>query len=569
MKQSKLLIPTLREVPSEAETQSHQLLVRAGYIRQIANGVYAYLPLAYRVINKITQIVQQKLETLDAVEMQMPNLLPLDYWPDDACRNASAATLFSVKDQTNREYILAPTHEKAFIELVKNEVKSYKKLPMSLFQIQMKYRDKSKTKHGLIHSREFMMADIYSFHESSEGLEKSYREFEAAFRHIFSQCGLEYQVINGNVNRYNASESKEFMVAVSFGDEPFCYTENGEYAANLAVAVSEHQSKKSHASFLPLEQVVTPGAKTAKEIAVFLSDPLQQVVKSLFFFIGGQPTLLLVRGDHELNSEKVQAYFANQVIVPATEAQAHTYFQAGFGSIGPVNVSAEVAIYADLYVADLVNFVCGANEEGQQLKNVNLNRDFTVQAFADFHLVQAGEMAQNQNGPLQFAQGIEVAHIMKMPSTYSQKTNAVFLNELGEATPLLMGYYGIRMSRLLALIVEQYSTENKIKWPTSVAPFDVHIVPIDYTDDIQAQLADQVTARMQQSGYEVLVDDREERPGVKFADADLIGCPVRLTIGKKASEGVIEVLLHQSGSSIEVRQEEIVDTLAILLQTNE
>lgn len=569
MKQSHLFVPTLRETPSEAGVRSHQLLVRAGYIRQIATGVYAYLPLAQRVIKKVTSVINEELARIGANEMQMPNLLPMDYWQDETCRRMSSSSLFSVSDRMHRKYMLAPSHENAFIELIKNEVQSYKRLPMKLYQVQMKYRDEKKPKFGLMYSREFLMTDFYSFHADSNQLSIAFSEFEASIKKILAAVGLTYHVVHGNDNRFGVESIKEIVVSCPFGDTQICLSNTGGYSANRDVAVSKYQGKKSHAVPLELEKIATKEIKSMESLAAFCEVPSSQIVKSYFFFIDHQPTLILIRGDHELNGEKVKKHFQDKVVSPATEEECRAYFATGFESIGPIHLPEGVRVIADYYVKDLVNMLCGGNEEGFHYKNANLTRDFTVAYFDDFHLVQDGEEAPDGEGVLHIEQGIKIGHFMTMSEKYSQSLSAYFVNENGKETPLRIGYCGLGVSRLLSLIVEQHCDEKKIQWPNRIAPFDAHIIPVDYQEKNQQQLADEMMIAMKEAGYEVLLDDRKERVGVKFADADLIGCPIRITIGKKASEGIVEMKLHQSGDSIEVRKAELVATLAILNQTNE
>ena len=556
MKQSHLLVPTLRETPSEADVRSHQLLVRAGYIRQIATGVYAYLPLAQRVMKKITAIIKDELDMIGANEMQMPNILPMDYWQDDACRRLSTSSLFEVSNQNQRQYMLAPSHEKAFIELVKNEVQSYRKLPMKLYQVQMKYRDEKKPKYGLLYSREFLMTDFYSFHAGAVSLQQTFQQVESSIKTILTRCGLTYHLVLGHTNRAGIEKVKEFMALASFGDEQLCLSDQGTYVANLDLAKAKYQGKTSYQPPLPLEKV----AQTSDQ---------EITIHSYLYFVDEQPTLIVLRASDQLNLEKVKLFYPEKQVIPASKEQKQLYFDATNGVVTPVHLSPEITVIADTYLQGLANMSCSADEEGYLYLNVNSPRDFHISSYSDFRMVQEGDLMLDGEETLRIEKGLKIGHMMTMSKEYSQALSAQFIDETGQAVPTRICYCSISVSRLLSLIAEQHCDENKIQWPNTVAPFDAHVVPIDYQDSDQQQLADEIVEQMEQAEYEVLLDDRVERAGVKFADADLIGCPIRITIGKKAKEGIVEIKLHQSGDSLEIRKEELVATLAILTHTSE
>lgn len=556
MKQSHLLVPTLRETPSEADVRSHQLLVRAGYIRQIATGVYAYLPLAQRVMKKITAIIKDELDAIGANEMQMPNILPMDYWQDDACRRLCTSSLFEVSDRNQRQYMLAPSQEKAFIELVRNEVQSYRKLPLKLYQVQMKYRDEKKPKFGFLYSREFLMTDFYSFHAGAVSLEQTYQQVESSIKTILARCGLTYHLVLGHTNRVGIEKVKEFMALASFGDEQLCLSDQGTYVATLDLAEAKYQGKTSDQPPLPLEKV----AQTADQ---------EITIRSYLYFVDEQPTLIVLRASDQLNLEKVKLFYPEKQVIPASKEQKQLYFDATNGVVTPVHLSPEITVIADTYLQDLTNMTCYADEEGYLYLNVNSPRDFHISSYSDFRMVQEGDLMLDGEETLRIEKGLKIGHMMTMSKEYSQALSAQFIDETGQAVPTRICYCSIGVSRLLSLIVEQHCDENKIQWPNTVAPFDAHVVPIDYQDSDQQQLTDEIVEQMEQAEYEVLLDDRVERAGVKFADADLIGCPIRITIGKKAKEGIVEIKLHQSGDSLEIRKEELVATLAILTHTNE
>ncbi|MHC5227496.1 proline--tRNA ligase [Enterococcus sp. LJL99] len=568
MKQSKMLIPTLREVPNDAEVISHQMLLRAGYIRQVSAGIYSYLPLANRVLEKLKKIMREEFEKIDAVEMLMPMLLPAELWKESGRYETYGPNLYRLKDRNGRDYILGPTHEETFTELIRDEVNSYKRLPLNLFQIQTKYRDEKRPRFGLLRGREFIMKDGYSFHSSDESLDETYKDYEKAYSNIFDRCGLDFLAIIGDGGAMGGKDSKEFMAISAIGEDTICYSTESDYAANLEMATSLYTAKKSHETQLEIEKVATPNVASIAEVAEFLAIEPQKIIKSILFIADEEPVLVLVRGDHEVNTVKLKNKLGVDFLEEATDEEAKKYIGADFGSIGPVNLPEEVKLYADVHVQDLANAVAGANETGFHLININPERDFTAISYEDLRFVQEGDPSPDGNGVLTFTKGIEIGHIFKLGTRYSESMNATVLDENGREKLVTMGCYGIGVSRLLSAIVEQNADENGINWPAGIAPFDLHIVQMNVKDDYQTKLSLEVEEMMTASGYEVLVDDRNERAGVKFADADLIGCPVRITVGKKAVDGVVEVKIKRTGEMVEVRKEELQSTLSILLNAD-
>lgn len=565
MKQSKMLIPTLREVPNDTEVLSHQMLVRAGYIRQVSAGLYSYLPLANRVIEKLKTIMREEFEKIDAIEMLMPALLPAELWKESGRYESYGPNLYHLKDRSEREYLLGPTHEETFTELIKNEINSYKRLPLNLYQIQPKYRDEKRPRFGLLRGREFIMKDAYSFHAKDESLDETYREYEKAYTKIFERCGLEFRAIIGDGGAMGGKDSKEFMAISEIGEDTICFSTGGDYAANLEMATALYTAKKSHETPADIEKIATPNVATIAEVSEFLKIEPQRIIKSVLFMADQQPVMVLVRGDHEVNAVKLKNFLGVDFLEEATEEEAHNYLQASFGSIGPVNLADEIQLYADRHVQDLANVVVGANETGFHWINVNPGRDFEPLSYEDLRFVQEGDPSPDGNGVLSFTKGIEIGHIFKLGTRYSEAMKATVLDENGREIPVIMGCYGIGVSRLLSAIVEQNADENGIHWPKGIAPFDLHVVQVNLKDEYQTKLTHEIEELMSSFGYEVLVDDRNERAGVKFADADLIGCPVRITVGKKAVEGIVEVKIKRSGEMLEVRKEELENTLSILL----
>ncbi|MEJ6400725.1 proline--tRNA ligase [Nicoliella lavandulae] len=564
MKQSAMLIPTLKEVPNGAEALSHQMMLRAGYIRQVSAGMYAYLPLAYRVITKIEKIIREQMDAINANEMLMPAVLPAKLWEDSGRYATYGPELFKFKNRHDTDFILGPTHEETFTELLKSSVDSYKKLPLVLYQIQAKYRDEDRPRYGLLRGREFIMKDAYSFTVDEAGLDKIYHEMEKAYCNIFNEIGLNYRMIIGNGGAMGGSDSIEFSAPAAVGEDTIVYSDNGDYAANIEMAKSAYIPSKNDAEPLALTKKATPDTKTIEKLAKFLSVEPSQIIKSVLFIADEQPVLVLVRGDHDVNDVKLQNYLGADYLDVADEAQVKKYMGAEAGYVGPIGINDDIKVLADQAVKDMVNTVVGANETGYDYVNVNPDRDFKVDDYGDFRFVQKGDLSPDGSEKLQFTKGIEIGHVFKLGTRYSKVLGAEVLDQNGRKTPMIMGSYGIGVSRLLSAISEQQADENGLVWPTSIAPFDIHVIPVNAKKDDQMQLANDIEADLKQAGYEVLVDDRKERAGVKFADSDLIGIPIRITVGKKASEGIVEIKIRKTGETLEVKQAEITNTIGIL-----
>lgn len=566
MKQSKLLIPTLKEVPSDAEAISHQLMLRGGYIKQITAGMYAYLPLAYRVLRNIETIIREEMENIDAAEMLVPAALPAELWQQTGRYETYGPNLFKFQDRHERDFILGPTHEETFTTIVRDAVKTYKKLPITLYQIQTKYRDENRPRFGLLRGREFIMKDAYSFHAEEESLDKTFRDMDSAYTNVFNRVGLNFRSIIGDAGAMGGNNSKEFMAIAPIGEDTVVYSDESDYAANLEMAQNKRTMPKSHETLGELQKVATPGAKTIDEVAEFLGSSADREIKTLLFIADEKPVVVLMHGNDEVNEVKLKNYLSCDFLRPAEEDEARKYLGAGFGSLGPVGVSEEIEILADLDVENMANASAGANEDGFHYLNANLGRDFSVTHFADLRTVQEGEISPDGKGHLKFTRGIEIGHIFKLGTRYSKDLDAVVLDENGRQLPIIMGCYGIGVSRLLSAIVEQHSDENGIVWPRSIAPFDVHVIPVNVKKEEQVELSEKVTELLENAGYKVLVDDRKERPGVKFADSDLIGIPARITVGKKAAEGIVEIKLRRTGETLEVKLDELLNSLQILLK---
>lgn len=566
MKQSHLLIPTLREMPNEAEALSHQLLLRAGYVRQVASGVYTYLPLATRVLHKIEHILREEFEKINAIEMLMPALLPADLWKESGRYDTYGPNLMMLSDRNQRDYLLAPTHEEVFTELIRETVTSYKKLPLSLYQIQTKYRDEKRPRFGLLRGREFIMKDGYSFHDTEESLDKTYQDFEHAYREIFKRCGLNFQVIIGDSGAMGGSDSKEFMAIADIGEDTICYVADGSYAANLEMAKSYYEPSEKTERPLELEKVSTPNVVTIDDVCAFFNLPAQKTIKSILFIADQKPVLVLVRGDHQVNEVKVKNYLGADILEPATEEEIAHYLNTTMGSIGPIEISESISILADLSVQDVENGIVGANETDYHYQNVNPNRDFNHVTYADLRLAMPGDLAPDGVQELQFTKGIEIGHIFKLGTRYSESMHAYVLNDSGREIPVIMGCYGIGVSRLLSAMVEQHADDKGINWPKGIAPYDIHILPMNVKDETQMVLTDELEQLLTFEHYDVLVDDRKERPGVKFKDSELIGIPLQIIVGKKAADKIVELKLRKTGESIEVHQDQLLDSITILME---
>ena len=614
MKQSKMLIPTLREMPSDAQVISHALMLRAGYVRQVSAGVYSYLPLANRVIEKAKKIMREEFDKIGAVEMLAPALLSADLWRESGRYETYGEDLYKLKNREKSDFILGPTHEETFTAIVRDSVKSYKQLPLNLYQIQPKYRDEKRPRNGLLRTREFIMKDAYSFHANYDSLDAAYDEYKSAYEKIFTRSELDFKAIIGDGGAMGGKDSQEFMAitpartdlnrwvvldksVASFdeipedvqeairteltswmvsGEDTIAYSSESSYAANLEMATDEYKPAGRVVTEEEVARVSTPDCKTIDEVAAFLGLDESQTIKTLVYMADESPVVALLVGNDQLNEVKLKNHLAADFFDVASEDQVRQLLGAGFGSLGPVNLPEGVRIIADRKVQDLANAVVGANEDGYHLTGVNPGRDFTAE-YVDIREVREGEISPDGQGVLKFARGIEIGHIFKLGTRYSDSMNANVLDENGRAVPMIMGCYGIGVSRLLSAVMEQHARlfVNKtpkgefryawgINFPKELAPFDVHLIPVNVKDEEALALTDQIEANLLSAGYEVLVDDRNERAGVKFSDSDLIGLPIRVTVGKKAAEGIVEVKIKATGDTIEVHADNLLETLSIL-----
>ncbi|ARA97131.1 MULTISPECIES: proline--tRNA ligase [Geobacillus] len=566
MRQSQGFIPTLREVPADAEVKSHQLLLRAGFVRQSASGVYTFLPLGQRVLQKVEAIIREEMNRAGALELLMPALQPAELWQQSGRWYSYGPELMRLKDRHERDFVLGPTHEEMITTIVRDEVKTYKRLPLILYQIQTKFRDEKRPRFGLLRGREFIMKDAYSFHTSQESLDETYNKMYEAYANIFRRCGLNFRAVIADSGAMGGKDTHEFMVLSDIGEDTIAYSDASDYAANIEMAPVVTTYEKSSEPLVELKKVATPEQKTIAEVASYLQVAPERCIKSLLFNVDGRYVLVLVRGDHEANDVKVKNVLDATVVELATPEETARVMNCPVGSLGPIGVSEEVTIIADHAVAAIVNGVCGANEEGYHYTGVNPDRDFAVSQYADLRFVQEGDPSPDGNGTIRFARGIEVGHVFKLGTKYSEAMNAVYLDENGRTQTMIMGCYGIGVSRLVAAIAEQFADENGLVWPVSVAPFHVHLLTANAKSDEQRMLAEEWYEKLGQAGFDVLYDDRPERAGVKFADSDLIGIPLRVTVGKRASEGVVEVKVRKTGETFDVPVGELIETVRRLLQ---
>ncbi|WP_409294346.1 proline--tRNA ligase [Peribacillus sp. SCS-26] len=557
MKQSMTLIPTLREVPADADTKSHQLLLRAGFIRQNSSGVYSYLPLARKVLQKIESVIREEMEAADAVELLMPALQQAELWQESGRWYTYGSELMRLKDRNEREFALGATHEEVITSIIRDEIKSYKRLPLALYQIQTKFRDEKRPRFGLLRGREFIMKDAYSFHADQESLDDSYEKIFNAYSNIFRRCGLDFRAVIADSGAMGGKDTHEFMVLSDIGEDTIAYSDTSDYAANIEMAPVIADYERPAGEAVPLEKVHTENQKSIEEVAAFLNTAQENLIKSLVFKADGKYVLVLVRGDYEINDIKLKNLLEASSVELASPPEVKEAAGCEPGSIGPVGISGDLEIIADHSVKSVLNGVCGANTEDYHYVNVNPDRDFTVSRYADLRFIQEGDKSPDGSGLIKFAKGIEVGHVFKLGTRYSEAMNASFLDENGRSQAMIMGCYGIGVSRTLAAVAEQFNDEKGLIWPANLAPYTVHVIPVNVKDESQRTLADDIYQELKSSGLEVLIDDRPERAGVKFADSDLIGIPVRVTAGKKAAEGIVEIKIRKTGEIIEAGKDEI------------
>ena len=564
MKMTNLYAPTLREVPAEAEVPSHQLMLRAGMIRKAAGGVYSYLPLAWRTLRKIEQIVREEMDAKGGQEIAMPIVQPAEIWQQTGRWDVYGDEMFRLKDRHQRDFCLGPTHEEMVTTLVKQDVRSYRQLPLLVYQIQNKYRDEIRPRFGLMRGREFIMKDLYSFDRDTAGLEISYKKMYDAYSQIFSRCGLEFRPVEADPGAIGGSGTHEFMVIADSGEAAIAYCDGCDFAANVEKAELLPLTSVAEAE-KPLETVATPGKKTINDVAGYLSLSADRLIKSLAFITEKGPVLALIRGDHEVNEIKLANLLNVLQLEMAGEKEIQSQFHSEPGYIGPVGLT-NVTIVADASVMNLHNAVCGANQADRHFINVLPRRDIKPTHVADIRLIREGDPCPRCSSPVKTARGIEVGQVFKLHTKYSQALDATYLDENGQEQLMVMGCYGVGVSRTMAAAIEQHHDADGIIWPASIAPYQVVIVPINTKDEPQMTMAEQIYRELSAVGVEVVLDDREERSGVKFKDADLIGYPLRITVGPKAlKENCVELKVRRTKESLLLPLDGYVDGVTRLL----
>ena len=556
MRQSKFFMPTLKEAPSDAVAESHKLMIRGGYIRQVTAGVYAYLPLGYRVLRKAEAIIEQEMDSINVPEMIMPHLLPATLWQESGRYKKYGAEMFKLKDRHGRESLLGPTHEETFTEIVAKNLKSYKQMPLALYQIQTKFRDENRPRFGLLRGREFVMLDGYSFAATRDQLDEQFDDQKGAYERIFKRAGVTVHPVIADSGTMGGKNSTEFQAPAAIGEDTIAINEKGTYAANLEMAKSVDTFKQEPEEPKELTKVATPGCDTIEKLAKFLDVPATIIVKSILYIADDQKVLVLIRGDKQINEVKLGHILDADEVHEANTADLKEITGSEKGGVGPVNADWADKIIADETVKNLYNVVVGAGETDYQFKNANLDRDFKVNEFADIRTANEGEPDPVDHLPLKFTTSIEVGHIFKLGTYYTKTMGANFLDQNGKAKPVIMGSYGIGVTRMLSAAVEQHLTEHGVAWPKEIAPFAIHIVQMKMNKDDQTELAEKLEKKFS-SKYDVLYDDRKERAGVKFADADLVGAPIRITVGKKAADGIVEVKRPTDAKATEMSIDEL------------
>ena len=568
MKMSKLFVQTLREFPSDAEVISHKMLVRAGYIRKLTSGVYNYLPLMWRVLKKIENIVREEMDNAGAQELLMPFVQPKELWEESGRWEVYGKELMRLRDRHDREMCLGPTHEEIITAVARDGLKSYKQLPVNLYQIQSKFRDEVRPRFGLLRGREFIMKDAYSFDTTQEGLEKEYQNMAQAYTKIFKRCGLNTKMVQSDSGAIGGSVSHEFMVITDTdaGENDVFYCEGCDYSANSNHAVSKLPEAKITGDYTKAEIIDTPDTHSIEELCDFLNIPATLIVKTLVYIIDKKPVLALIRGDKAVEETKLMNAFGGVEIRIATAGEIEEMmqvngFEAEKGFIGPNGLKEyngyPITVIADETVKDMKNFVIGINQKDKHGVGYNWSAEVELpQTVTDIRLVEAGELCPQCGKPLKVTRGIEVGNIFQLGTKYSAPMNAVYTDIDGKTKPYIMGCYGIGISRTAAAAVEAHYDEHGIKWPLAIAPYHAIVIPVSTKDELQMKVANDIYETLKKHGAEVVIDDRDERAGVKFKDADLIGFPYRITVGKTITDGLVEFKVRETGETSNIKPEE-------------
>jgi prolyl-tRNA synthetase len=549
MRYSQYFIPTVKETPSDAEVISHKLMLRAGMIRKLAAGIYNYLPLGLRSIRKVEAIVREEMNRAGAIELLMPAVQPAELWKESGRWEFYGKELLRFNDRKDAEFCMGPTHEEVITDLIRKEVRSYRQLPLNLYQVQGKFRDEIRPRFGLMRGREFIMKDAYSFDVNEAGADVSYAKMYKAYRRIFERCGLRFRAVEADTGSIGGNYSHEFMVLADSGEDAIVSCTACEYAANMEKAETRRSDASEHADPRPLEHVTTPGQKSIEDVANFLGVNSTQIVKTLVLLADNEPVIALLRGDYDLNEIKLKNHLGCAELEMAGDDVVLKVTGAPTGFAGPVNLPAKVKVVADLSVQGMRNFVVGANAGDTHLKNVNIEHDFPAPEFVDIRNVIIGDACPRcESGTLEIWRGIEVGHVFKLGTKYSKALHAVFLDADGKEQTIFMGCYGIGIGRTVAACIEQNHDEKGIIFPLPIAPFHCIVSSLSAKDDSVKEASEAIYQELLEAGVEVLLDDRDERPGFKFKDADLIGIPLRIVVGAKhLADGNVELKERRSG----------------------
>lgn len=559
MKMSKMYMPTLREVPSEAEIPSHQLMLRAGMIRKLVSGVYSYLPLGFRAIKKVEQVVREEMDKAGSQELLMSAIQPRELWEESGRWDDFGPEMWKLTDRNNREFCLGPTHEEYFTNLIKDEIKSYKQLPLSLYQVQTKYRDEKRPRFGLMRCREFIMKDAYSFDVDEEALKVAYQNMWDAYDNIFTRLRLNYKVVEGDTGAMGGKVSHEFMAVSDIGEGVLAYCKNCDYAATDEKAKVVIKKTDTDEEMLATEEVYTPGIKTIEALCEFLETTPDKCGKALVYTANGEPVVVIIPGNRELNETKLANFLgvAGHDLVMADEDVIKDISKSNKGFTGPIGLKEGSKLLVDKSITHTKNIVVGGNKTDYHIKNANFARDFTGLVVEDLMMIEEGDLCPVCQEPIHLERGIEVGNIFQLGTKYSDSLSASFLDENGKAKTFHMGSYGVGVSRSVAAVIEQYHDEKGIVWPLIIAPYHAIVTVMNIKNETQLELGETIYNSLKQKGVETLLDNRNERPGVKFTDRELIGIPIQITVGKKADEGIVEFSLRKDGEKIEVSIEDI------------
>lgn len=566
MRFSKYYIKTLKETPKEAEVISHQLMMRSSMIKKLASGVYTYLPLGLKALKKVENIVREEMERAGAQEILMPVIQPAELWMESGRWDAMGSEMFRLKDRHDRDFILGPTHEEVITDIVRNDISSYKSLPLNLFQIQNKFRDERRPRFGLMRGREFLMKDAYSFHETTECLDAEFESMKVAYSRVFERCGLTFRPVEADSGAIGGTGSQEFHVLAESGEDAIIYCDSCDYAANIETADSKIASTEKEV-VREAKLIETPNVYKIEEVVEFLKVPAEKTVKAMMYKDMGTDEIImvLIRGDFEVNEVKLKNKVGAVDVTLLTDEEIES---AGLikGYIGPFGAELkDIKIVADPTIIDISNHTAGGNQKDTHYIDLNYGRDYTAHLVADIRTVKTGEECLKCNGHLKVARGIECGHIFKLGTKYSEALKATVLDRDGKSRTLIMGCYGIGVSRTMAAAIEQNYDENGIIWPTVIAPFVVDVIPANIKDEVQLATAEKIYAELLNEKIDVMIDDRNEKPGFKFKDADLIGFPFKVVCGKRAVEGIVEVKIRRTNETLEVPVEDAVKTIKELM----